>query len=266
VKSPKERSLDSVILRSISGRPRQVAQILLQDKEIEALQEYGNTVAIKRLGYNDHGPVHMRKVLLNAVTMVNLLHDAGIKTSLESEEIGTFEDSTIAIILASFLHDLGMTVSRQDHEEHSAMLAMPIFDRLLKQVYPRDIGRQVTIRSLAIEGIVGHMAARKVHSVEAGVVLVADGSDMERGRARIPMMMNTESKVGDIHKYSATSIERVLIEKGEVKPIRITIHMSSDVGFFQVEEVLIPKINWSPIKPYLELCAGVTGQQEKRYL
>ncbi len=36
--------------------------------------------------------------------------------------------------------------------------------------------------------------------------LIADGCDMERGRARIPMMLNTESRVGDIHKYSATSI------------------------------------------------------------
>lgn len=240
--------------------------MLLQDKEIQALQDYGNTVAIKRLGYNDHGPVHMRKVMLNAVTMMGLLHAAGIKTSLESEEVGTYEDSMIAVILASFLHDLGMTVSRQDHEEHSAVLAMPIFDRMLKQLYPRDFTHQVVVRSLAIEGIVGHMAARKVHSVEAGVVLVADGCDMERGRARIPMMMNTESKVGDIHKYSATSIERVSIEKGEVRPIRITIRMSSDVGFYQVEEVLIPKINWSPIKPHLELRAGVTGQEEKRYL
>jgi len=42
--------------------------------------------------------------------------------------------------------------------------------------------------------------------------------------------------------------------------------MSSDVGFFQVEEVLIPKINWSPVKQHLELLAGVSGQELKRYL
>ena len=77
MKSPKERSLDGAITRFVSGRPRQVAQMLLADKEIQALQDYANTVAIKRLGYNDHGPVHMRKVMLNAVTMMGLLHDAG---------------------------------------------------------------------------------------------------------------------------------------------------------------------------------------------
>ena len=32
--------------------------------------------------------------------------------------------------------------------------------------------------------------------------------------------------------------------------------MSESVGFFQVEEVLITKINSSPIKDYIELYAG----------
>jgi metal-dependent HD superfamily phosphatase/phosphodiesterase len=42
--------------------------------------------------------------------------------------------------------------------------------------------------------------------------------------------------------------------------------MSANVGFFQVEEVLFPKLNMSPIKPYIELYAAVIGEQVKRYL
>ena len=42
--------------------------------------------------------------------------------------------------------------------------------------------------------------------------------------------------------------------------------MSSDVGFFQIEEVLLPKIDASPAKQYVELYAAVAGQERKCYL
>lgn len=42
---------------------------------------------------------------------------------------------------------------------------------------------------------------------------------------------------------------------------------AADVGFFQVEEVLMQKILSSPAKEYVELYAGIIGQDVfKRYL
>ena len=119
-----------------------------------------------------------------------------------------------------------------------------------------------------MEGIAGHMGTHKIHSVEAGIILIADGCDMTKGRARIPMAISTEAKQGDIHKYSANSIESVKITQGaeDHKPIRIEITMSSDVGYFQIEEVLLPKINSSPAKPFIELLAGIEGKELKQYL
>lgn len=243
-----------------------IVQRLLEDPEIHAMQEYANTVSIKRLGYNDHGPVHMRTVALNAVIMMGLLRQANIPTSLEAEEAGSFDESLSAVLLASFLHDLGMTIGRQDHELHSAYLAYPIIDRLLAEVYGTDIQKRVVVRSVAIEGIVGHMGGRKIHSLEAGIILIADGCDMEKGRARIPMALSHEPRVGDIHKYSANSIEEVRLSAGTEKPIRIDVSMSSEVGFFQVEEVLLGKIASSTAKGYIELYASVIGGEPKRYL
>ena len=46
--------------------------------------------------------LHMRQVAGNAIKMLNILQGAGIKTSLETEEIGTFEDSMCAVILVFF--------------------------------------------------------------------------------------------------------------------------------------------------------------------
>ncbi len=268
MKSPKEISLEKKILEDTpeTSHARTVLEILIQDTEVQHLQEYANTVSLVRLGYNDHGPVHMRMATRNAVRIMNLLHESEIKTSLEQENAGTFDDSLSAVILAAFLHDLGMSMGRQDHELFSMTLALPVIDRILREVFPDREDKRMIIRSLALEGIIGHMASRRIHSLEAGVILIADGCDMEKGRARIPLVLNTEPRAGDIHKYSANSIEKVGIYRGETKPVKIAVEMSSDVGFFQIEEILLPKLNMSPVKPYVELHAGISGGDLKKYV
>ncbi len=266
MKSPKQVGLENEIRSRLTGMVRTAADILLDDQEIQHLQEYANVVSIKRLGYNDHGPVHMRTVVLNAIIMADLMHAAGIPLSLQADDAGTYEDSLVGLLLAGMLHDVGMSIGRADHEHDGVWLALPIMDRVLAQVYGADIARRVVVRSLAVECIVGHMATQRVHSLEAGIILVADGCDMEKGRARIPMMIATESRVGDIHKYSASAIEQVKLERGVQRPIRITVEMKATVGFFQVEEVLLHKIDWSPAKPFIELYAGVIGKKIKCYL
>ncbi len=125
MKSPKETILEEKILRQLGGHPlaETLARLLFADDEVQHVQDYANIVSIRRLGYNDHGPVHMRQVAYNAIKALVILHEAGVKTSLEEEGAGDFEDSLAAVLLAGFLHDLGMTVGRQDHERVSVMLA-----------------------------------------------------------------------------------------------------------------------------------------------
>ena len=239
---------------------------LFADEELQEMQDYANNVSIRRLGYNDHGPVHMRQVAGNAIKMLNILRDAQILTSLQEEKIGSFEDSMCAVILAGLMHDLGMSIGRQGHEEMSALLAQPIMDRALMHTFPDDLHRRVVIKSVATEAIIGHMSTRKIHSIEAGIILIADGCDMTKGRARIPMSINHAPRVGDIHKYSANAINRIGISHGERNPIKIDVEMSGDVGFFQIEEVLLTKIESSPAKQFIELYAGVENQPRKCYL
>jgi len=116
------------------------------------------------------------------------------------------------------------------------------------------------------EGIFGHMATQPITSLEAGLVLVGDGCDMEKGRARIPSLLQGRPKAGDIHRYSASAIQNVVIQEGDEKPIKITVEMSQSAGIFQVEEVLLTKINFSPVKKYIELYAGIKDIETLRYL
>jgi hypothetical protein len=208
----------------------------------------------------------MRKAALNSILMFDLLKKAKIKLNLEKEGIGTAEDSKIAVLTAALLHDIGMTVSRDKHEFMGVHLAIPIINTLLEQFYHSDINKKVILRSTILECIFGHMATQNINTLEAGLVLIGDGCDMEQGRARISTMLSEKPRVGDIHKYSSRGIEKVHISEGNKRPIKIRVDMSESVGFFQVEEVLFPKIASSPVKKYIELEAGVKTEEYKKYL
>ncbi len=265
MKSPKEKQIENRILEMASGRAKELASQLFADEEVEALQEYANTVSITRMNFNDHGPVHMKTVARNALLIADILHKAGIEFTLEKEGHGDFEQVQMILLLAALLHDIGMTVGREEHERMGTILALPLIDRFLTPLEP-SLARRIAMRSITLECIAGHMASRRIHTLEAGTVLIADGSDMKKGRARIPMILNNEPKPGDIHQYSAAAIEDVRLEPGVRKPLRITVAMTSSVGFFQVEEVLFPKIESSSVKPHIELYAGLPDQEPKCYL
>lgn len=269
MRSQKEKIVEGKLLERASKYPvcKKLMETILSDEELHEMQDYANNVSIKRLGFNDHGPVHMRQVTKNAIKMLEILHESGIKTSLEQEDMGSFEDSMCALILAGMCHDIGMMVGRQGHEEMSVTLSMPVIDRVLKTVFKNDTKKRVIIKSLATEAIIGHMTTRKIHSLEAGILLVADGCDMTKGRARIPLAIHSATpRIGDIHIYSANAIDRVSIRRGTSKPLRVEVEMSSEVGYFQIEEVLLAKINSSPAKVFIEVFAGVKGQDMKCYL
>jgi len=271
MKSPRELSIDINLIDlvdtlGLSGKVMTGLKLLLANEEIQAAQEYANIVSIVRLGFNDHGPVHMRTVTYLSVLMLDLLKKAGIKTSLEADGCGNYEDSLIAVILASILHDLGMSMGRQNHELHSTIMSVPFIDNILSQLYKDDWHKKTMIRSVAMEAIAGHMGTISVSSLEAGIVQIADGCDMTKGRARIPISLLHAPRVGHIHQYSANSIEEVNIAAGKEKPIRVDVYMSSEVGLFQVEEVLLQKIANSTAKQHIELYAFVTGEEVRRYL
>ena len=136
MKSPKEeiveakilKTVDEIVSKHIQGDtlPRQLIDMLLSNAELKSIQDYANTVSITRIGLNDHGPVHMKTVCRNALKMLCILHEAGIKTSLEKENAGTFTDSVLAVILAALLHDSGMTIGRKNHELYSGIISYSI--------------------------------------------------------------------------------------------------------------------------------------------
>ena len=228
------------------------------DEELYALWTCNNVNAVARLGMTDHGPIHFQIVANIALKMLRQLLDKGIKPSVVKDHGLTDADAEVIVVLASLLHDLGMSIQRADHEQYSLFVAQPIIDRLLEGLYTPYV--RTVVRAETQHAIIAHRSEGRPMTVEAGIVRVADALDMTKGRSRIPF----EAGVVNIHSLSAASIEQIEILSGEEKPIWIKIRMSNSAGVFQLDELLKEKLHGSGLEKYVEVEASIEGETEKK--
>ncbi|MFW9943523.1 MAG: HD domain-containing protein [Candidatus Sifarchaeia archaeon] len=238
---------------------KKALEVLEKDDEVQVLLEDSNRMAIDRMGYSDHGHTHSLIVSMNGILLIRQL-STGLQPSIVQEGTGTLEDAEVVILLGCYLHDIGMVVSRTNHDIFTVALANQIVDRILSKVYPNDRRKQVHMRGHVLHAIYSHDIAAPPLTVEAGIVGIADALDMTKGRARIPF----EAGSVNIHSASAMAIDRVKIKKGETKTVRIEVLMSNTSGIFQIQELLEKKIRSSPeLLSHIELYAIMHGEEEK---
>jgi Uncharacterized conserved protein len=227
------------------------------DEELYALWREMNVNAVDRLGMTDHGPVHFQIVSNIGLRMLRLLVDDGIEPSVVKDHGMGKAEAELVVVVACLLHDLGMSIQRQDHELLSVIVAQPIIDRLLEGLYP--VAQRAILRSEILHAILSHRSDGRPMTLEAGIVRVADALDMTKGRSRIGF----EAGAINIHSLSAASVELVDITEGEAKPLHIHVHMSNSAGIFQIDELLKEKLRGSGLENYVEVEATIEGDTEK---
>ena len=149
-----ESELEKEIIDMLSGRAEDAARFLMEDWETGCLQEYANHVSIKRLNYNDHGPVHMRTVARNALKMVDIL-ECGRKVpfAIQEEGLGDLEDVQIVVFcrcLSPRYRDgdrAGRGMSRTPPCWRS-----PCSTGCCREIYPKSREKQVMARCMIMEG------------------------------------------------------------------------------------------------------------------
>jgi len=241
-------------LKTDHSKLARVIELAERDRELEQLWKCSNVMAIERLGYTDHGPIHAKIVAENCLALHRLLR--GVELPGVSRDYGLPEEySEIVLFLAAIFHDVGMVIQREGHEVYGAFLALPYLQRLLQEFPPEE---RVILISEVLHAITSHYSGEAL-TKEAGVLCVADALDMEKGRARIPFQAG---KV-DIHSVSALAIEKVEILRGEEKPVLIKIHMSNSAGIFQVDQLLKERIKKSGLSEYIEVVAEVMEKEKK---
>ncbi len=260
-----EETIDTIV--SKYPKAQSAWDQLRNEPFMSAQWDMSDYIAVTKMGYNAHGDIHAKIVTANALKMIDLLLEAGVqpdivKASQETSksgnpvESGDLDDAHLVILLSGLLHDIGNQVNRADHNLHSEMLAIPILDRVLTPMYP-DERKRGMIRGFILHCIYTHMEDIPSYTVEASLVKVADGTDMTKGRGRMPYEMGNVN----IHCVSAMSIGEVKIAKGREKPIGLTINMTNSAGVFQVEEILFKKLVAGVAGKYVEITAQTVPEK-----
>jgi hypothetical protein len=213
-----------------------------------------------RLGMTDHSWVHIQIVVNIALRLVRLLERSGVEPSMVTDHGMRQRDAEVVVAAAALLHDSGMSIHRTDHEAYSLFLAAAKLDELLADSYSEP--ERSIVASEALHAIIAHRRRGEPITLEAGVVRVADALDMAEGRSRVPF----ERGRPNIHSLSAVAIEKVTIERGEDKAIRIEIAMNNSAGLFQVDELLATKLRGSGLEDHVEVVARVDAEHEKLLL
>ncbi len=240
------------------------------NRRLEALLEAANAdsqlkawwhaaqVNADRLGMSDHSWIHIQIVVNIALRLFRLLNRRGVEPDMVRVHGMQPQDAEVVIAAGCLLHDTGMGIHRNDHEEYSLFLAADKLGALLERCY--DEPERSLVAAEVMHAIIAHRRRGEPLTIEAGVVRVADALDMAEGRSRIPF----ESGRPNIHSLSAAAIEGVRIEPGEEKAVRIEIDMNNSAGVFQIDELLATKLRGSGIEDQIEVVARIDAEHEKR--
>lgn len=225
--------------------------------EIKTLWKIMNVNAIDRLGMSDHGPTHFSIVSNNGIKIAKILEKHGVKMSIADDFALSNDYAETVIFLACIMHDLGMSIHREGHEEFSLFIARDMMKNILSFL---PVEERMVVISETLHAIISHRAYGKPSTVEAGIVRIADALDMGKGRARITY------KRGEINIYSVSdnAIDRVEIAEGDDRPLKIKIIMSNPAGIFQVDDLMKEKINGSNLEKYIEVAAYITENGKER--
>jgi uncharacterized protein len=225
--------------------------LLLKDVRLNAHWNLSNYTTVSKLSYNDHGPIHAQVVTAYAMQIAALLIEANVPFDVIESGAGGPDDAFLVTLAGIMMHDIGNAVHRDEHELIGLLLAQPILETYLPEIYP-DVEQLQLIENFIFSAIKCHDVTPPPLITEGAIVAVADGCDMTKGRARMPFDLG---KI-DIHAVSALAIEEVNIRRGDVMPVEIEVLMSNSAGIFQVEQTLVRKLLVTPLKTYVTVTAS----------
>ncbi len=234
-------------------KARRFLDVLVQDPEVRANWDMADYLVVTKMGFSDHGEVHHKVVAAAAASLLQLLVESEIEPDVVKSGAGDRDDAFLVTITAALLHDIGNQIHRVAHHNLGLILALPLLDRLLAEIYP-EAEQRYELRGFILHAIHTHDIDVPPLTLEAAIVAVADACDMTKGRSRYAFDLGAIN----IHSVGGLSIERVTIAQGASKPINIRVELSNSAGIFPVEEYLVPKVNAGELAPYVEVVVSTS--------
>ncbi len=233
-----------------------VVDLINTNTEIKTLWRVVGVTA-QRMSITDHGFTHFQIVAKNALQIFSLLIENKVIPGIVRNYKLSVDHAELVVVLASLLHDMGMSIHRKGHEEFSLFITNNLLRELLDFM---PIEERTVVISETLHAIISHRSDGQPLTMEAGIVRVADALDMSKGRSRLPY----EPSKLDIHTVSALAIDEVIIHAGKSYPVQIDISMNHTAGLFQVDELLKKKVMGSSIEQHLDIKVYVDKGEGKQ--
>jgi metal-dependent HD superfamily phosphatase/phosphodiesterase len=222
------------------------------DEELRQLWRCANLNAVERLGLSDHGETHVRIVANAGLRLLRLLMDAGQPASIVLHHGLTREDAELVVVLAAALHDLGLAVHYERHQELGLALIPAKARELLTGLYPvRD---RTTLIAEVMHAVVTHFNGLRCLTLEAGVLRIADALDMTKGRSR------------GLEKALTNGVEEVTLHRGTSRPVRVQLRVTQPAGLTHIEMLLRERLRTTPLIGQIEVFAQIETAADGRRL
>lgn len=212
------------------------------DEELRQWWRSANLMAVERLGLSDHGETHIRIVANASLRLLRLLLEAGGTAATASHPGLGREDAEVVVVLAAALHDIGLAVHYDQHQDFGLPLALDKGRHLLANLY--GVRERTIILAETLHAIATHHTGRRCLTLEASVLRVADALDMTKGRSRTPA-----------DRALTVGIEEVTLHRGEHYPVRIQIRLTQTVGLSYTESALRERLHETVLSGQVEAVA-----------
>lgn len=214
------------------------------DEELRQWWRSANLMAVERLGLSDHGETHIRIVANASLRLLRLLMESGLTTATANQPGLGREEAEVVVVLAAALHDIGLAIHYDQHQDFGLPLALDKARQLLANLYP--VRERTILLAETLHAIVTHHTGRRCLTLEASVLRVADALDMTKGRSRTPA-----------DRALTVGIEEVTLQRGERCPVRIQIRMTQATGVGYAETILRERLHETLLSGQVEAVASI---------
>ncbi|MEM3615297.1 MAG: phosphohydrolase, partial [Candidatus Methanomethylicia archaeon] len=142
--------------------------MLERSREIQTLLRMSNTMAVKRMRYNDHGPIHSKITSGAALEILKIISKHKMPNMIIDHGM-SMEDAEIVILFGAYLHDIGNCIHRIQHPLHGCYITERQIQRMLKRLYS-NLEEILKVKCEILHCIYSSDDEIQCLSLEAGIV------------------------------------------------------------------------------------------------
>jgi metal-dependent HD superfamily phosphatase/phosphodiesterase len=200
----------------------EVLEKILMDPEIHEIYTIGNLMA-RMEKTTPHDLSHAVRAMLICTKLIELVKETKLSNKLY--ELLDEQSMNLAMLIATFMHDIGNYINREYHSIIASVIAFNLLEKYLK-----DFPKGYLIRSLVCHAISEHSPSKGLPStIASSIVALSDKLDITKKRV-------AGYKPHSFKEYVTDDVVDIILRKeGEIIFIEISIEHPS--AYYRVEKL-----------------------------